>query len=54
MGRLATLKLQISKTPELHSYVLENSAHPQPLTREPHRHIFHFSDPNDGYYCLFL
>jgi len=44
----------ISKTPELHSHDLENSAARQLPSTQSLRFVSHFSSKNYGYYCLFF
>jgi hypothetical protein len=45
-GRLTPTSTSLSKTPDTHSCDLENCAPLQPLPRQPHRKLSHFSSPN--------
>jgi len=42
----------ISNSPDLHSCVLEISAHDQHLSGKQDRQVIHFSGVNYGYYCF--
>jgi hypothetical protein len=54
MGRFHPLEAEFSKSPHLHSSVLENLNLAQASRIKPLHPSFHFSSVNYGYYCLFL
>jgi hypothetical protein len=53
MGRFTALAVEFSKSPHLHSSVLENLDLMQTSLLKPLHPSFHFSSVNYGYYCLF-
>jgi hypothetical protein len=53
LGRFTPLTAEFSKSPQLHSFVLENLALMQTSLSKPVHPSFHFSSLNYGYYYLF-
>jgi hypothetical protein len=53
MGSFTPFASGFSKSPHLHSSVLENFALVQAFDLKPFHPSFHFSSVNDGYYYLF-